>query len=170
MSEIISDYVGMIAGIIGSITGIAGAIMGYIAYHRSNLTKALDLRIELKKSLNEAFVIHEGALLLIEDADRSRKGLLSATGKFRSGEMDVWNKELAIDKKAMEDIVSKLPHPSEKYEALSMEELEEKIVELHKLTTKIKVYVDKYEKALAHDDETRRFLRDQAHARYPKST
>ena len=167
MSDInVSDYVGMVTGIVGAITGIAGAIMGFIAYRRSNLTKALDLRLELKKSLNEAYVIYEGVLALLKDADKSRQGTFSATGRLRSGDMDVWKEEIQKDKKAMEDIVCMLPHPSEQYETLTIEKLESKIVELHKHTTKIKLYVDKYEKVLAQDDETRRFLRDQAYAKH----
>lgn len=37
----------------GVITGIAGATMGYISYRRTGKMKTLDLRLELRKAVND---------------------------------------------------------------------------------------------------------------------
>ena len=46
-------YVGMATGIIGAITGVAGMILGYVSYKHSNTLKSLDLRLELRKAVND---------------------------------------------------------------------------------------------------------------------
>jgi len=166
MSDVsLLSYVGAATGIIGSITGIAGAIMGYIAYRRSNMLKSLDLRMELKKSRNSAFAAHEKSLEVIEESEKSRKAVSAAMGRFGSGGMKQWEQDLAKDKRSIEKLVYELPHPTEDYDSLSAKELETKIVEIHRLQTYVQVYVDKYTKELASDDEDRKFLRDQAHSR-----
>jgi hypothetical protein len=166
----VSGYVGMATGIIGAITGICGAVMGYVAYRRSNKYKVLDWRIDLKKGLSTSFLMHEGILELVAEADKSRKAVYAATGRFRSGAMEKWNRDVEQDRTSIEQLISGLPGPNESYDNVSAEGLETKIVEMHKLQEKLKSYLTKYKKFLAEDDESRRFLRDQAHSKIRGST
>ena len=138
--------------------------MGFVAYRRSNTLKALDLRIELKKSVNSAYIDHERAVELVENADKSRKAIASAMGMFHSGRMKLWSDNLAKDKRAIEKSVSELPCPNEDYKSLTAMQLETKIVEIHRLQTKVTLLVEKYTKEIANDDEGRKFLREQARA------
>ena len=77
-----TSYVGMATGIIGAITGVSGAIMGYVSYRRSNRLKSLDLRLELRKAVNELQSNFSQIEKLIEYANQSRVAVFAARGFF----------------------------------------------------------------------------------------
>lgn len=66
------NYVGVITGVIGAITGISGAIMGFVSYRRSGHMKALDLRIELRKSISDLHDSAQSLPSLLDLAQKSR--------------------------------------------------------------------------------------------------
>src|SRR5690606_29924596 len=94
---------------IGMITGISGAIMGFISYRRSNKLKALDLRLELRKSLNDLYLDHENAESLIALANKSRRAVASAAGSFGSGRMQIWDANVRMDTEKLETMKQYFP-------------------------------------------------------------
>jgi hypothetical protein len=159
-------YVGMITGVVGAITGIAGAIMGYVSYRRSNSLKSLDLRIELKKALNVAQSALEQLERLIEDANKSREGVASATGRFNSGMMQKWKKEVEEDKNKVKLLAQKVPAADKSYDDSTPKELESTLVEVHRLQVQIDEIRNKYEAAVRADDEERKHIREDIRARH----
>ena len=111
-------YVGMATGIIGAITGISGAIMGYVSYRRSNNLKSLDLRIELRKSVNVAQSSLQQLAKLIEYANRSRQAVASAMGRYQSGMMEKWKQEVEADNNAVKILFQNAPAADTSYDDL----------------------------------------------------
>lgn len=153
-------YVGMATGIAGAITGIAGAIMGYIGYRRSNSIKALDLRLELRKAVNEVENDLSKLEGLLNHANQSRQRVASATGKLESGAMKIWDGEVEEDKKKLGHLKEKAPSPTTKYDDLSPSELESQLVAIHKLRGQISDLTEKYRASLKADDEERKQIRE----------
>lgn len=164
------SYVGMATGVVGAVTGIAGAIMGYVSYRRSNSLKSLDLRIELKKAVNVAHVSLQQLDSLIDDANKSREGVASATGRFKSGMMQKWKNEIHEDKNKVKLLHQNAPEANKSYDDCGPKELESKLVEVHQLQVQIDSIRSKYEAAVRADDEERKHIREDIRARHaPKA-
>ena len=86
---------------VGMATGIAGAIMGYLGYRKANSLKSLDMRLELRKAVTDLTTSYTELNGLIDSANQSRINMAAATGRFRSGMMQLWNSELETDKAAI---------------------------------------------------------------------
>lgn len=155
-----TGYVGIATGTIGAITGIAGAIMGYVSYRRSNSIKALDLRLELRKAVNEVEMGFSNLERLLNYANQSRQRVAAATGRLGSGAMEIWNREFEEDKNRLKQISKDVPHPDAKYDDLSPVELESRLVAIHRLQGQINELTEKYDSAVKSDDEDRKQLRD----------
>ena len=148
----------MATGIIGAITGIAGAIMGYVSYRRSNSIKALDLRLELRKAVNEVELGLSKLKELLDYANQSRQRVTSATG--RSGAMEIWKKEFEEDKKKLKQISDNAPKSDTNYDELSPIHLESRLVAIHKLQGQITELTEKYNSSIKSDDDERKQLRE----------
>jgi hypothetical protein len=159
-------YVGIATGIIGAITGISGAIMGYVSYRRSNNLKSLDLRIELRKSVNVAQSSLQQLAKLIECANRSRQAVASAMGRYQSGMMENWKQEVEADNNAVKTLLQNAPAPDTSYDDLTPKELESTLVEVHRLQVQIDELSKKYDAAVRADDEDRKHIREDARARH----
>lgn len=155
-----TGYVGMATGILGAITGIAGALMGYVSYRRSNSIKALDLRLELRKTVNEVEMSLSKLEGLLDYANQSRQRVASATGRLGSGAMEIWNKAFEEDKNRLKQILENAPRSDANYDDLSPIELESRLVAIHKLQSQINELTEKCNSSLKSDDEERKQIRE----------
>jgi len=117
---------------VGMVTGIAGAIMGCVSYRRSNSIKSLDLRLELRKAINEVEIRIPQIEKLIKDANKLRKKVASKTRGLYSGMMVKWEEEVEADKNKLAQLSESVPKSEENYDKLNLQELESKLIEVHK--------------------------------------
>lgn len=151
---------------VGMVTGIAGAIMGCVSYRRINSMKSLDLRLELKKAINEVEIRIPQIEKLIEDTNKSRKAVASRTGRFYSGRMKRWEGEVKADKNKLAQLSESAPRSEENYDKLNPQELESKLIEVHKYQAQLKELKDKYDAAIRSDDEERKQIREDIRAEH----
>lgn len=161
-----TGYVGMATGIIGAITGIAGAIMGYVSYKKSNSLKSLNLRLELRKAVNDLRSSLSRLGKLTEHANRSRQAVASATGKLGSGMMEKWRQEVEVDKNTAKQLFENTPAADKSYDDLTPKELESTLVEVHRLQIQVDELSKKYDAAVQADDEERKHIREDVRARH----
>ena len=150
----------MVTGIIGAVTGISGAIMGYVSYRKSNEIKSLDLRLELRKSINNFNSSLSQAEELLPYANKSRERVASATGKLRSGAMQVWKDQYENDLSALNYFSEKSKILNKEYETFSPKDLEAELVNLHKLQNQLNELKNKYDNAVKDDDKEREHIRN----------
>lgn len=156
-SEIVS-YVGMVTGIIGALTGIAGGILGYIGYRKTNEIKSLDLRIELRKGINEFTALLSKTQELLPHCNKSRERVAVARGSSQSGDMVKWKLDYEIDLMALSELSKNQPIISNP-ETLNQALLEKEILNLHRLLLQLKELNDKYKTYLEADEKERDRLR-----------
>jgi hypothetical protein len=161
-----TSYVGMVTGIIGAITGVSGAIMGYVSYRRSASLKSLDLRLELRKAVNDMqsglFQLEQ----LIEHANSSREAVAAATGRYRSGMMAKWRQDVETDKSTAKQLSQQAAATEKDYDNLTPKELESTLVEVHRLQVQVNELRNKYDAAVRADDKEREHIREDARARH----
>ena len=154
------SYTGAITGVIGAITGIAGAIMGYISYRRTQDLKALDLRLEVRKSENNLRGLVLGLPAHLEHAKKSRKAVAAAKGLWGSGANQKWIAEWETDTAAAHAMVARLPASSETYATLDHTALEDKLVATHAALRSAQQLHAKYAGYLAADDKDRDHIKE----------
>ncbi len=145
---------------VGMITGISGAIMGYISYRKSNNLKSLDLRLELRKAVNELYQTYKLAEDQINSASRSRRAVASATGNYNSGRHKVWEQSVENDTKIINEIKNTFPEKNDSFSILSTKDLESKLVDIHDKQCNLNSILVKYKDEITADNETRNHLRD----------
>lgn len=145
---------------VGMVTGISGAIMGFISYRRSNSLKSLDLRLELRKAVNQLHQKTKQTNELIIEANKSRRAVASAMGQFRSGRMELWDKDVEADQQLLTNLNAETPDESEAFSGLTAEALEAKLVEVHRIHGEITSVSEKYAAAIEEDNEMRRHIRN----------
>jgi len=148
-------YAGAITGVIGAITGIAGSVLGFIAYRRSDQLKALDLRLELRKSVTSLVAEANELLPLLEHAKKSKAAVAAAVGIYKSGATEKWIAECDADIVKVKVLLEKLPNPQDQYFDLSPTALETKLVEIHGLKETVSRYHKSYDESIATDDKDR---------------
>lgn len=153
------SYVGAITGTIGAITGIAGATMGFISYRRSGQMKALDLRLELRKTANDLRDTVQSLAPLLERAKQSHTAVAAATGQIGSGRLQQWQNEFEADISAVKLLESEVPDSNASYECLAHSELGSKLVEVHSVQSRATRMSKKYLATLADDDKEREQIR-----------
>ena len=160
------SILGAVTGAIGTISGVAGAILGFKGYRRANAVKALDLRLELRKTVSDARSGVEALPELMGEADRSRKAVLNARGMFNSSARTVWEKSYAADLKQVDSLKGEFPSETEDYARMNDHaQLESSLVDMHSLTHRIDELKAKYENELAKDEAARNALRADARNR-----
>ena len=152
-------------GYVGMISGIAGAVLSVISYRKSNSIKKLDLRLELRKEINNANTNLAHLTGLIPYANKSRTAVAAATGNLRSGVMQRWNNELEQDNEQLASITERAPDSEAKYDSLNTKDLESKLIEVHSLQSEINKLVNKYQSAIDSDDSERNHIREDIRAR-----
>jgi hypothetical protein len=156
-------YAGAITGIVGAVTGVAGAIMGYVAYRRSEELKALDLRLELRKSESELRSVVEDLQPYLEHAKKSHTAVAAAAGMSGSGALTRWVADWEADVAAVRSLATELPRAGPDYSSATHSVLETKLVEVYAMRRRADRLREKYEVELAADDRTRDQIRA-AHA------
>ena len=158
-------YTGAIGGIIGTITGVAGCIMGYISYRRSEAFKALDLRIELKKTEADLHSIASGLPQLIQRAQNSRSRVAAAAGQHGSGAMVRWRSMWEADSAESNAIIERLPDLKSNYQELTHEQLESRLVKAHTELLSARQLKEKYDAEIEKDDKERERIKAAMHSR-----
>lgn len=153
-------YVGTITGITGALTGIAGLVMGWIAYRRSNQIQTADRRLELNKLRNSAHVAAVGLVDLLPQALRSRRAVLNARGVLHSSMMKQFEQQHQTDSERAKELAAQVPSTDESFDSLSVEEIEAKIVQLHRTKEWIDELVRTYSDHMVDDDRSRSELRN----------
>ena len=147
------------------IKGIAGVMMGLISQKKINNMKALDLRLELKKSEADYYSKISKIKKLLEEANKSRQSVASATGKLKSGMMKEWKKDFALDKESLASLSDTFPYKKQNYDRLVPNELESKLIEIHKLQNNLRQLEDKYIATIQSDDTERNHIRENTRVR-----
>jgi len=155
-------YVGVVTGAVGMITGVTGMVISIANYRRVSRMKALDLRLELRKTYNASRATAEGLFDLINGADTSRVAVLAAIGGINSGNHQLWQQECAADRVRVEALLAKLAEADTDFAKLTPEALESAIVEIADLKAQADGHHDKYVAALAADDRSRERIRAEA--------
>jgi hypothetical protein len=153
------SYAGVVTGLIGAVTGIAGSVMGYIAYRRSEELKALDLRLELRKSENDVHSAIKELPATLEQAKKSREAVASANGGLGSGALAKWLGEWDEDFAEVKKLETQLPSDNPDYTTLDHIELETKLITIYALNAKVSKLQEKYNSMLAADDTEREQIR-----------
>jgi hypothetical protein len=158
---------GNVTGIVGAVTGPAGCVIGWISYRRSQQIKKLDLRLELRKQMSGVRAEIEALPVLLEKAKASRSAVRAAMGRGQqSGDNLIWKDELEGDLKTAQALAGELPDPVETYRHSKPRELEDKLVDVDVLAAKAAQLRNKYQAALARDDEDRDYIRANADRRF----
>lgn len=134
----------------------------------SDETRRRELRLALRTSEVDARQLATNLRALMQRADESRQRVMAATGQFRSGSMELWTSQLGEDTRNLGALVSCLPEHDQRYDELSLLELEERTVETHSIHANIRQLISKYQSAQDSDDITRQQILADATRRQPK--
>jgi hypothetical protein len=148
-------YVGLVTGIIGSMTGISGAVMGFISYQRTKGMKALDLRLVLRRDEADVQAIASGLPALLEKAGRSRLAIAALDGSIESGAIKAWKADLAADKARVSRLLARVPDVQSNHRELLPEQLETKIIDVHRFRAEVDQVHNKYLAELEADERKR---------------
>ena len=151
-------YVGAIAGTIGAVTGITGAVMGYLSYRRSSQLKSVDVRLELRRQATDVRLLLTDLPPLMQRAKTSHLAVASATGMHSSGATERWLQALEADLLLSRDLRAALPAESKVYTTLTLQELEEQLLQIHSLRSNATRLVEKYKGSLVSDEDSREKL------------
>ena len=147
------DYFARIIGVLGAITGVGGLIIAIAANRKVQAMKSLDLRLELRKGVNDLRLSFEKMPGIINYADKSKHAVASAKGVSLSGGMKRWEKQVADSKTQLAALSLKIPDASEKFENLSTSELENEIVKTHDTQQRMNALESFFKEALVQDAE-----------------
>ncbi len=147
----IPAWLPLATGTIGAITGIVGLVLGHKGYRRSQEMKALDLRLELRKSETDHRLTVEALVPLLRQARESRAAVLAALGTARSGAFEAWVGQWTEDLKSAEAMLGALPTRPSDYHGVDHRDLESRLVALHRERRLADGLRDKYRESLAWD-------------------
>lgn len=147
---------------VGVLTGVAGMVTGIAAFVRSAPTRALDLRLELRKEDRATRALLDEVPGLIDHANSSRTSISIATGNFNSSHQVLWNQACEADRLEVATLRGQLPELDVDYRKYQPEELEAALIAMYELRTKAGRLREKYQATMAADDK----MRDQIQARH----
>ena len=151
-------YTGAIAGIIGAVTGMAGAVLAALALRRTGQLKALDLRLELRRTESTLQSDIHDLVPLLESAKTSRTRLAAAQGCYHSGATTHWLSQWDIDLVDANSLVEGASVLDRDCSTFSQAELEARLITVHKLQRQVAKLSGKYKSSLAADDAGREQL------------
>lgn len=154
--------VGNWAPLVGALTGVASLAIAAAAFVRSGRTKALDLRLELRKEEKATRTLLDELPGLIDHANSSRTSINIATGHFNSSSQVLWNQACETDRMEVATLRRQLPELQIDYRKYQPEELEAALVAMYELRTKAGRLREKYQASMSADDKAR----DQIQARH----
>lgn len=134
--------------------------MGFVAYRKSGKDKAIDMRIELKRTIVKTVLDSKKLHEQMQAGNESRRAIASAIGKFNSGMMDRWDKDLTLDQKEAEELINNLPDEDTSFEHLDTKGLEAELISSYKIQEEIQRISQKYSEALAWDNERRSQIKE----------
>ena len=149
---------GAIAGFIGAISGLVGAVLGYRGYRQAHKVKALDLRLELRKTEVDARTVLDELPGLLERANSSRIDVLMDRG-FGPGStlMTAWTTRWNADWKTVTSLEDGLSASDHVHVAMNDHRaLELRLVSIHGLIGRANQLRTKYEAVLAQDEGARK--------------
>lgn len=144
--------IGAITGIVGMLTGIGGLIMGYLGYRQSGRNKVLDLRLQLRREINELRALLDPLPGMMEHAKQSHTNVLAAMGLGRSGEQQAFSQDFEVDKAAVANLAAEVSTWDGNHSLLSDKEIEPLLGEVNRVSLKASRYAAKYRGVLASDD------------------
>jgi len=150
------------ASYVGALTGVASLGIATAAFIRSRRSKALDLRIELRKEEKATRTLLDELPGLIDHANSSRTSISIATGHFNSSSQVLWNQACETDRMEVATLRRQLPELEIDYRKYESEQLEAALIAMYELRTKAGRLREKYQASMAHDDKAR----DQIQARH----
>lgn len=146
--------------VVGTVTGVAGAVMGWISYQEVRRLKALDLRLELRRLEGDTTDTLRELPELLHHAQQSRVHVAAALGSLGTGAIEGFKQQVATDLSAIHSLATTFT-PALDYASLTHEQLEARLVVVHRLKQTVARYVDTYNAALAKDDKDREYIRSQ---------
>jgi hypothetical protein len=152
-------YTGAIAGIIGAVTGIAGAALAFLAFRRTGQLKALDLRLELRRTESTLQSDIHDLVPLLEIAKASRTRLAVAQGSCNSGATKHWISQWDTDLAGANYLVEGASVLDIDCSKFSQAKLEARLITVHKLQRQVAQLAGKYKSSLLADDAGREQLR-----------
>jgi hypothetical protein len=152
-------YTGAIAGIIGAVTGIAGAALAFLAFRRTGQLKALDLRLELRRTESTLQSDIHDLVPLLEIAKASRTRLAVAQGSCNSGATKHWISQWDTDLAGANYLVEGASVLDIDCSKFSQAKLEARLITVHKLQCQVAQLAGKYKSSLLADDAGREQLR-----------
>lgn len=155
------DFSGFLFGVVGAITGCTSVIVSYKNQKKIQQVKSLDLRIELRRTINEIRALLLESDSLLPRAFKSRLAIHAATGKLRSGATANWHTEHKKDLNSLEEIGERFSRAEKFVNIDSYETLEQKLDSIDQLKREIVPIVYKYQDSLKEDDKVRESIREQ---------
>ena len=144
------------AGLAG---GIAGTVLGCLAYRRTWQLKALDLRLELRKTDASLQNLVHALGPQLDYARRSRERVAAATGGLRSGAMQSWLSDFERDLATVRAMESSVAGTQVDYRYESSQSLESMVVTRHRLSIEARELAGKYDASIKNDEKQRDALR-----------
>lgn len=139
---------------VGMITGVAGMVLAYISYRKSSKVKVLDLRVELRKAITEATAQVLSLTTMLDEAKVSKENIMAAIGKYGSGGTRNWLQEHELDVEKIQTLSRNLPSVENDHRNKSERELENLLIEVHRIHTDLEHLQNKYTESMA-DDKAR---------------
>jgi hypothetical protein len=150
-----SDWIGIVVSGVSVLIAVYSAAAARRANQRVDQIKALDLRLELRKTLGDT---HESLSVLrelIAEAEVSRPRVLSMQGNL-GGALTGFNQMVAADRTRLDAMVAPLPSEVTDYSSHTPEQLEKEIVTVHRIAANLATMNAKYRAELEQDNEARR--------------
>ena len=155
---------------VGMASGILGVLVASFSLYKTGRIKALDLRLELKRTVLDLHLLHEELGEILPRAKKSRESIAAATGRFGSGGTKLWLEEHSSDVDAWREMKENLPGKESSYRFVSSGGLENRLINVHMQQSKLRSLKDKYIESMSKDLNDSNFLREQAHKRAQNGT
>jgi hypothetical protein len=153
---------------VGAITGVAGSVMGFVGLRRGFQSKALDLRIELRRQDLDYDNGLAALLGLIPYAKDSRIAVNAPIGHHGSGMELQWLAGADEDLARVRAEFEARPRGQVDFSRLNHAELETMLIETHRRLAVVSELRDKYKAGLASDESHRERLRNRPYVVIPK--
>jgi len=159
--------VGMWTGIIGAASGLGALAVSIWNYRRVSAIKSLDLRLELRRALEDHALLQDGIEGFLDRVHEAHRRVLAAQGQIGGGQEQIWNREFREDKEELARLLEDAPRPCDSYRTFSPSKLADELVAVHRSSGKLKALRDKYDNVLQKDDEWRAMREHRMNSRPP---
>ena len=147
--------VGMLTGIVGGASGLIGLFVSIWNVRRVSAIKSLDLRLELRRALEDHALQRNGIEEFLDRVFQSHRRVQAVQVGTGGGAARILEEEFTNDKAWLARLLEAAPRARESYQDLSPAQLEEELVAVHRSSGQLKALRDKYNDVLQKDDEWR---------------